>query len=133
MHEHNVSVSVQKAAKLLDLCNSVTPCNGANECGVTAFMSMNKGFFAKCNTVTPFPVSKRVGEKNKIGNKYYIFTTIDVIKAQALRCYTHHSAFQKPAYRQAFLLQNHVTTCACAVLHPEIHMKEARHDECFAI
>jgi len=86
---------MQKAAKPLNLCNSVTPCNGANECGVTAFMPMNKGFFAKCNTVTPFPVSKRVGEKNKIWNKYYIFTTIDVIKAQALRCYTHHPALQK--------------------------------------
>ena len=107
-------------------CNSVTACNSAKKCGVTKISLISSGIFVRCNTVTPFPLSKYGRKKNKNGNEYYFSKNPDVIKAQALRCYTHAYRIQKFLLHQLFLLSCHVTTQFHAVLHPRFHVLEAR-------
>lgn len=126
MHEHNVGVSMQKPSMILFFCNSVTACNSAKKCGVTKISTISSGNFVKCNTVTPFPLSKYVREKNKNGNEYYFSKNPDVIKAQALRCYTFASHIQIFLLRQLFLLRRRVTAHIHAVLHQRFHVLEAR-------
>ncbi len=126
MHEHNVGVSMQKPSMILFFCNIVTVCNSAKNCGVTKISLISTGIFVKCNTVTPFPLSKYVREKNRNGNEYYFSKNPDVIKAQALRCYSFASRIQKNLLQQPFLLCRHVTAQFHAVLHPRFHVLEAR-------
>lgn len=126
MHEHNVGVSMQKPSMILFFCNSVTACNSAKKRGVTKISLISSGDFVKCNTVTPFSLSKYGRKKNKNENEYYFSKNPDVIKAQALRCYSFASRIQKNLLQQPFLLCRHVTAQFHAVLHPRFHVLEAR-------
>jgi len=104
MHEHHVGINTQKSVNRRFGCNGVTACNGVNNCGVTAKMPITKDFFEKCNTVTPFPLSKRVEEKNKNGKQYYFFTTIDLNRGRGVTVLHFRPPSQKTACQKAFLL-----------------------------